>query len=124
MNERAWLVLGHAHVRVAELRSLLDFFGSVADVVAQPRARLAETGLSEEKCDAIVSPDDDAVSAALRWPEVTIGFEPKWRSTWAKITRSSGGKQSTSTDSRCSRRPSGDRRAKPAADATCTPCRR
>ena len=67
MNERAWLVLGHAHVRVTELRALLDLFGSVAEVVAQPRARLAETGLSDEKCNAIVSPDDDGVSAALRW---------------------------------------------------------
>ncbi len=69
MNERAWLVLGHAHVRVTELRALLDLFGSVADVVAQPRARLAESGLADEKCNAIVSPDDAAVSAALRWLE-------------------------------------------------------
>ena len=67
MNERAWLVLGHAHVRVAELRSLLDLFGSVADIVAQPRSRLTESGLSEEKCNAIVSPDDDAIATALKW---------------------------------------------------------
>ncbi len=67
MNQRAWLVLGHAHVRVAELCNLLDLFGSVDDIVAQPRSRLAESGLSPEKSDAIVSPDDDAISAALTW---------------------------------------------------------
>ena len=69
MKERAWLVLGHAHVSVAEVKALLDLFGSAADIVAQPRSRLMETGLSEEKCNAIVGPDDDTISAAQVWLE-------------------------------------------------------
>lgn len=67
MNERDWLVLGHAHVRVSELQTLLDRFGTVPDIVSQPRARLLETGLAEDKCSAIVDPDSDAIAAAQRW---------------------------------------------------------
>ena len=66
---RCWLILAQAHLRVSELKALLDLFGSVADVVAQPRSRLGESGLSEEKCAAIALPDDPAVEAALRWLE-------------------------------------------------------
>ena len=69
MDERAWLVLGHSHVRVAELRTLLELFGSVTEIVSQPRSRLAETGLSDDKCNAIVTPDDNAIAAALAWLE-------------------------------------------------------
>ena len=71
MNERAWLVLGHAHVRVDELRTLLELFGSVAEIVSQPRSRLTDSGLSTEKCDAIVTPDEDAVTNALSWLQDT-----------------------------------------------------
>ncbi len=66
-DRRAWLILAHAHLRVPDLRGLLDFFGSVDSIVEQPRGRLAETGLSEEKCAAIATPDEAAVDAALAW---------------------------------------------------------
>ncbi len=65
--DRTWLVLAHAYLRVTELRPLLDAFGSIGDIVAQPRAGLASTGLAEEKCDAIVSPDEAAIDASLAW---------------------------------------------------------
>jgi DNA processing protein len=68
-SHRPWLILAQAHLRVSELTTLLGFFGSVDDIVAQPRARLAEGGLPEEKCAAIASPDDTAIEAALRWLE-------------------------------------------------------
>jgi DNA processing protein len=64
---RAWLILAHAYLRVTELRALLDRFGSVEEIVAQPRAGLAGTGLADEKCDALVSPDEAAIDAALAW---------------------------------------------------------
>ena len=48
-RSRSWLVLSHACLRVAELRKLLDLHRSVDDIVALPRARLAESGLSDEK---------------------------------------------------------------------------
>jgi DNA processing protein len=64
---RSWLVLAHAYLRVTELQALLDLYGCVDEIVAQPRSRLGESGLGEEKCDAIVAPDDRAVDAALAW---------------------------------------------------------
>jgi DNA processing protein len=67
---RHWLVLAHAHVRVSELLALLDLFGDTAAVVGQPLARLREAGLSEEKCDAIASPNEGAIDKALAWLEV------------------------------------------------------
>ncbi len=66
-SHRPLLVLAHAYVRVAELRALLERFGSVDEIVAQPRARLCEAGLGDNKCDAIVSPDDTAIDLALGW---------------------------------------------------------
>jgi DNA processing protein len=66
-SDRSWLVLAHAHVRVNELTALLERFDSVASIVAQPRARLREAGLPEEKSDAIASPDTRAIDAALDW---------------------------------------------------------
>ena len=68
-TRKSWLILSHAHVRVTELRALLDFFGSVDDIVTQPRGRLTETGLAEEKAAAIAEPDDKAIDAALEWLE-------------------------------------------------------
>ena len=68
-QHRSWLILAHAYLRVAELQALTDLFGSVDEIVGQPRSRLSESGLSAEKCDAISSPDEKAVSAALDWLE-------------------------------------------------------
>jgi DNA processing protein len=68
-NCRPWLILANAHLRVADLQALLDRFGSVAAAANQPRSRLAETGLSDEKCAAITSPDEQAVAQALAWLE-------------------------------------------------------
>ncbi len=66
---RSWLILAHAYVRVAELETLLELHGSVDEIVDLPRSRLTETGLSDEKCNAIASPDDKAIDAALHWLE-------------------------------------------------------
>jgi DNA processing protein len=62
-----WLVLAHAHVRVGELLALLDLFGDTHSIVRQPLARLREAGLAEEKCTAIVTPDNKAIDIALAW---------------------------------------------------------
>jgi DNA processing protein len=67
VNERSWLTLAHAYLRVSELNALLDRFGSVDEILAQPRSRLADTGLSGEKCSAITSPDARAIEATLHW---------------------------------------------------------
>jgi len=66
---RSWLVLAHAYLRVAELQTLLDLYGTVDDIVCQPRSPLLASGLSAEKCDAIGSPDQKAINAALDWLE-------------------------------------------------------
>ena len=68
-DRRPWLILAHAHIRVSDLRSLLDLFGTADAIVNQPRSRLVETGLSDEKCAAIASPDDAGINAALTWLE-------------------------------------------------------
>ena len=67
---RSWLILAHAYLRIPELEALLELHGSVDEIVALPRARLAESGLSDEKCDAIVSPDNKAIDAAISWLDV------------------------------------------------------
>ena len=66
-QHRPWLTLAHAYLRVSELQQLLDAFGDVESITTQPRSRLAETGLSEEKCKALSSPDEEAIDEALRW---------------------------------------------------------
>ncbi|NNL62840.1 MAG: DNA-protecting protein DprA [Woeseiaceae bacterium] len=75
---RAWLILANAYLRVTELRPLLDSFGSVDEIVAQPRARLAGTGLADEKCVAIASPDDAAIDAALAWLDADAHHLVTW----------------------------------------------
>jgi DNA processing protein len=64
---RSWLALARAHVRVSELLTLLDLFGDADAIVNQGASRLREAGLGEEKCTAIVSPDDKAIDEALDW---------------------------------------------------------
>ncbi|MDJ0794482.1 MAG: DNA-processing protein DprA [Woeseiaceae bacterium] len=66
-HHRAWLVLAHAYVRVGELQTLLDTFGDVGDVAAQSRSKLIATGLADEKCAAIVAPDENAIDKACAW---------------------------------------------------------
>ena len=66
-HHRPWLVLANARVRVSELLALLDLFGDADAVVGQPLGRLREAGLGEEKCAAIVSPDEDVIDDALAW---------------------------------------------------------
>ena len=66
-QHRSWLTLAHAYLRVGELQQLLDAFGDVESIVAQARSRLAEIGLSEEKCAAISSPDEQAIDKAMAW---------------------------------------------------------
>ncbi|MDH3417162.1 MAG: DNA-processing protein DprA [Gammaproteobacteria bacterium] len=64
---RAWLILAHANVRVAELQALLSGFGDVKRIVAQKRSDLKDTGLSEEKASAIASPDEEYLCRVLEW---------------------------------------------------------
>jgi len=66
-KRRAWLILAHAHLRVAELQLLLPRFGDVENIVAQQRRDLIQAGLSDEKSSAITSPDDKCLSRALTW---------------------------------------------------------
>jgi DNA processing protein len=64
---RAWLILAHANLRVAELQVLLSTFGDVASIAEQRRSNLKNAGLSDEKSAAIASPDDRYLSRALKW---------------------------------------------------------
>jgi len=66
-QSRAWLILAHAHLRVAELQLLLPRFGDVDNIVAQQRRDLVQAGLSDEKSSAIASPDNEGLSRALTW---------------------------------------------------------
>jgi len=66
-ENRAWLILAHAHLRVAELQVLLSRFGDVDNIVRQKRRDLDDAGLSDEKSVAIASPDDEDISRALKW---------------------------------------------------------
>ena len=66
-DPRSWLILALAYLRVTDLLLLLDLFGSVDAIVKLPRSRLTEAGLSDEKCSAITSPDEAALTRALAW---------------------------------------------------------
>ena len=66
-STHAWLILAHAHVRVAEFDKLRQRFQEVAAIVEQKPGELKATGLSEEKCAAIASPDHEKVAAAEEW---------------------------------------------------------
>ena len=66
-QHRSWLTHAHAYLRVGELQQLLEFFGDIESIAAQPSGRLAEAGLSEEKCSAISSPDENAIDKAMAW---------------------------------------------------------
>ncbi|MDH3491371.1 MAG: DNA-processing protein DprA [Gammaproteobacteria bacterium] len=66
-STRAWLILAHAHLHVAELQVLLSSFGDVEGIVEQRRSNLKDAGLSDEKSSAIASPDDQYLSRALKW---------------------------------------------------------
>ncbi len=68
-HHRSWLILKHAYLRAAELQTLLDLYGNVDDIVGLPRSRLLESGLAAEKCDAIATPDEKIINAALDWLE-------------------------------------------------------
>jgi DNA processing protein len=67
MNHRAWLTLAHAYISVSELGSLTERFGDLDAIVGQTAQRLRDAGLADKKATAISSPDDTALSAALRW---------------------------------------------------------
>jgi len=66
-DRRSWLILAHAYLCVSDLQALLELFGPVDAIVDQPRSRLAKAGLSDEKCAAITSPDEQAITEALAW---------------------------------------------------------
>jgi DNA processing protein len=66
-QSRAWLILAHAHLRVAELEVLLSLFGDAENIIAQTQSALKNAGLSDEKSSAITSPDDKSLTRALEW---------------------------------------------------------
>ncbi len=68
-HSRDWLILAHAHLRVPELQDLLQQFGSVDSITRQRLPALKATGLADDKCAAIVSPDDARLDAAEAWLE-------------------------------------------------------
>ena len=67
LDPRAWLALALAHVRVPELEHLSAQFGSVEEIVSQKLSRLQAAGLTEEKCAAIGSPDNQRIDQAMAW---------------------------------------------------------
>jgi DNA processing protein len=66
-DDRAWLTLACAYVTAAELNQLMQQFGDISTIVAQPGSRLKASGLAETKCAAIASPDAQRIDAALDW---------------------------------------------------------
>ena len=66
-DSRAWLILAHAYLRGSEASTLLAEFGDAGAIVRQSLSALKSTGLREEKCTAIVSPDDRRIDAACQW---------------------------------------------------------
>jgi len=68
-HSREWLILAHAYVRAAEFEALIAQFGDVETIASRPHRDLKDAGLSDEKCAAITSPDDDKITAALTWLE-------------------------------------------------------
>ena len=66
-QDRAWLILAQAFVRVAELQALLTQFASIDEIVAQSVSRLRDTGLADKKAHAISTPDNKALEAAIAW---------------------------------------------------------
>jgi len=67
LTSRAWLILSQAHLRVAELKTLLFRFGDVTTIVEQTRTALKEVGLSDDKSVAISSPDENHLDSSLEW---------------------------------------------------------
>jgi DNA processing protein len=67
MTHQDWLTLAHAYVNVAELLALKDRFGEIEAIVRQNEQRLRDSGLAEQKANAISSPDERSIEAALSW---------------------------------------------------------
>ncbi|MGB5491229.1 MAG: DNA-processing protein DprA [Woeseiaceae bacterium] len=67
LKSRAWLILAHARLSVAELEGLRTQFGDITTIVELQRSALKDAGLTEAKISAIVSPDEHRLSAALEW---------------------------------------------------------
>jgi len=67
MKHQAWLTLAHAYVNVAELIDLKDRFGDIETIVGQSEQRLRDTGLAGKKAQAVSSPDQKGIAAALQW---------------------------------------------------------
>jgi DNA processing protein len=64
---RAWFVLAKARPGAAELRSLLERYGSAREVVALPARELSRAGLDAAAQDAIRRPDEAAIEKDLAW---------------------------------------------------------
>jgi len=69
MNFHTWLTLAHAYISVSELEHLISRFGDVDTVVRQTGERLRESGLSDNKAQAISAPDTKSIEATLLWLE-------------------------------------------------------
>ncbi len=68
-TSRAWLILSQAHLRVAEFRTLCSRYGDVTAIIEQPRRELNEAGLTDDKSQAIASPDNAKLDSAVAWLE-------------------------------------------------------
>lgn len=66
-DNRAWLILANARVRVSEYTSLSEHFGTAGQVVLQSAATLHNAGLASEKADAIASPDSEHLQLEMDW---------------------------------------------------------
>ncbi|MGI9237630.1 MAG: DNA-processing protein DprA [Woeseiaceae bacterium] len=70
-TSRAWLILLHAYLTVAELKALCSNYGDVAAIVCLTAESLREAGLSDDKVSAITSPDETRLDDALTWLDHT-----------------------------------------------------
>ena len=66
-ENRAWFVLGRAHVRAPLLRELLDRHGSAAGIAASSASELRQCGVAEQTLAAIHAPDEAAIERDLAW---------------------------------------------------------
>jgi DNA processing protein len=66
-SDRAWFVLAKARLDTAELRSLLEQYGSAERVAALSSRQLKDSGLSDAARKAISNPDEQAIAKDLEW---------------------------------------------------------
>ena len=68
-ENRAWFVLGRAHLRASLLEKLLALHGSAAAIAAADTEDLRRRGVPEPALDSIRNPDEAAIERDLAWLE-------------------------------------------------------